>query len=176
MSGRAEDRRAERARVTGPRRARSREEADSGSPSGMPASCTGHAMRFPASGSPQVGALGFSVVSCRGGWVPFFTLSLPTLATAGYASGRAQIRLYCSQSRWKGSDKRRTATLTCNRRPRKPGEGPSRERQDLGGAKSIDRHSETRPGIQGSADTGPCGVNLAVEETQREGQRRLETL
>lgn len=73
--------------------------------------------------------------------------------------------------------------LTHNRKPRKPGEesspgmGPFRERQDLGGGKSIDRHSETRPGNQGSVDTGPCRGGLGSGRgKQGGGQRRLETL
>lgn len=39
-----------------------------------------------------------------------------------------------------------------------------RERQDRGEEKSRDRHSETRPGNQGSVDTGPCRADFVVEE------------
>lgn len=43
-----------------------------------------------------------------------------------------------------------------------------RER-DLGGGKSRDRHSETKPGNQGSVDTGPC-VTL-ISWWKRKGEK-----
>lgn len=49
---------------------------------------------------------------------------------------------------------------------------PFRERQDRGEGKSKDRHSETRPGNQGSVDTGPCRADSVVEEGA--GKRRRE--
>lgn len=50
------------------------------------------------------------------------------------------------------------------------------EAKNLGGGKSTDRSSETKPGNQRSADTGLCGIDLVVENGGKDNQKRLETL
>lgn len=48
--------------------------------------------------------------------------------------------------------------------------------KNLGGGKSTDRNSETKPGKQGSSDTGLCGIDLVVEKGGKDNQKSLETL
>jgi len=48
--------------------------------------------------------------------------------------------------------------------------------KNLGGGKSTDRSSETKPRKQGSADTGLCGIDLMVEKGGKDNQKSLETL
>ena len=48
--------------------------------------------------------------------------------------------------------------------------------KNLGGGKSTDRSSETKPGKQGSAYTGLCGIDLMVEKGGKDNQKSLETL
>lgn len=80
-------------------------------------------------------------------------------------------------TRMEGLGQETDGRLTCHRKARKPweeeslGMGPFRETQDRGGEKSRDMHSETRPGNQGSADTGPCRADFMVEEGGRKADR-----
>lgn len=48
--------------------------------------------------------------------------------------------------------------------------------KNLGRGKSTDRSSETKPGKQGSSDTGLYGIDLVVEKGGKDNQKSLETL
>lgn len=69
---------------------------------------------------------------------------------------------------------------TCKRKARRPTGGRHEigvfRGKNLGGGKSTDRSSETKPGKQGSADTGLCGTDLMVEKGGKDNQKGLETL
>lgn len=72
--------------------------------------------------------------------------------------------------------------LTCNSKPRKPiGRGVNEDGglgKEFGGKKNINRHSEIKPGNQGSVDTGSyvtlisCGKGKKGRDND---QRKLET-
>lgn len=110
-------------------------------------------------------------------WLDSLLRFLPAYSgpRAGVQAGGTDLALM-QPVQMEGVGQETDGCLTCHRKPKRAWEeeslglGPFRERQDRGG-ESRDKHSETRPGNQGSVDTGPWRADFVVEEGGRKEDR-----